>query len=199
MESNNRFFDLQFYELDVILLLKDINPSKTTGPDGMHGMILKNCTSSLAKPLTIMFNISFVTGSIPNDWNVILLLKDINPSKTTGPDGIHGMILRNCTSSLSKPLTIMFNISFVTGSIPNDWKLASVVSDEKGSVKNFRPISLTSLIMKIFERCIRKDLLNSCEQFIGPRQHGFTNANHVPHKWFHSHITLLFLTNQRSM
>ena len=150
MESNNRLFDVQFHELDVFLLLKDINPSKTTGPDGIHGMILKNCTSSLAKPLTIMFNISFVTGSIPNDW-----------------------------------------------------KLASVVSvhkqDEKGSVENFRPISLTSLIMKVFERCIRKELLNSCEQFIGPRQHGFTNANHVPHIWFHSHMTLLFLTNQRSM
>ena len=49
----------------------------------------------------------------------------------------------------------MFNISFVTGSVPNEWKLASVVpvhkKDEKGSVENYRPISLTSLIMKVFE------------------------------------------------
>ena len=30
--------------------------------------------------------------------------------------------------------------------------------------------------MKVFERCIRKELLNSCEQLIDPRQHGFTNA-----------------------
>ena len=30
--------------------------------------------------------------------------------------------------------------------------------------------------MKVFERCIRKLLLNSCEQLIDPRQHGFTNA-----------------------
>ena len=74
----------------------------------------------------------------------------------------------------------MFNLSFVTGSIPNEWKLASVVpvhkKDEKGSVENYRPISLTSLIMKVFERCIRKELLNSCEQLIDPMQHGFTNA-----------------------
>ena len=91
------------------------------------------------------------------------------------------MVLKNCASTLAKPLTIMFNnISFVTGSIPNEWKLASVVAvhkkDEIGSVENFRPISLTSLIMKVFERCIRKELLNSCEQLIDPRQHGFTNA-----------------------
>ena len=107
-------------------------------------------------------------------------LKDINPSKTAGPDGIHGMVLKNCASTLAKPLSIMFNISYVTGSIPNEWKLASVVpvhkKDEKGSVENYRPISLTSLKMKVFERCIRKELLNSCEQLIDPRQNGFTNA-----------------------
>ena len=38
----------------------------------------------------------------------------------------------------------------------NEWKLASVVpvhkKDDKGSVENYRPISLTSLIMKVFER-----------------------------------------------
>ena len=47
---------------------------------------------------------------------------------------------------------------------------------QKGSVENYRPISLTSLIMKVFERCIRKELLNYCEHLIDPRQHGFTNA-----------------------
>ena len=90
------------------------------------------------------------------------------------------MVLKNCASTLAKPLTIMFNIYFFTGSIPNEWKLASVVpvhkKDEKVSVENYRPISLTSLIMKVFERCITKELLNSCEQLIDSRQHGFTIA-----------------------
>ena len=63
MESNDRFFDVKFHELDVLLLLKDINPSKTASPDEIHGMVLKNCASTLA----IMFNISFVTGSITNE------------------------------------------------------------------------------------------------------------------------------------
>ena len=69
--GNDRFFDVKFLELDVLLLLKDINPSKTAGPDGIHGMVLKNCASTLAKPLTnIMFNISLVNGSIPNEWKL---------------------------------------------------------------------------------------------------------------------------------
>ena len=65
-------------------------------------------------------------------------LKDINPSQTADPDGIHGMVLKNGASTLAKPLTLMFNISFVTGSIPNEWNLASVIpvhkKVEKGSV-----------------------------------------------------------------
>ena len=80
-------------------------------------------------------------------------------------------------STFAKPLNIMFNISFVTESIPNEWKLASVVlvhkKKEKGSVENYRPISLTSLIMNVFERCIRKELLKPCEQLIDAKQHGF--------------------------
>ena len=127
MNHNNSFFDIKFHELDVMLLLKEINPSKAAGPDGLHGMVLKNCAASLAKPLTAIFNVSYVTGCIPQDW-----------------------------------------------------KLASIVpihkKDEKGCVENYRPVSLTSLTMKIFERCIKKELLNACESKIDLRQHGFINA-----------------------
>ena len=115
-----------------------------------------------------------------HELDVLLLLKDINPSKAAGPDGIHGMVLKNCAASLAKPLSIIFNISYVTGCIPEDWKLASIVpihkKDEKGSVENYRPISLTSLTMKVFERCIKKELLDTCANKIDPRQHGFINA-----------------------
>ena len=112
--------------------------------------------------------------------DILLLLRQINPSKAAGPDGIHGMVLKNCAPALAKPLTLLFNISFVSGIIPDDWKLASVVpvhkKDSKGSVENYRPISLTSLVVKVFERCIRKELFTVCEQSLDPRQHGFVNS-----------------------
>ena len=73
-----------------------------------------------------------------HELDVFLLLRNINPSKTAGPGSIHGTVLKNCASILAKPLSIMFNISYITGSIPNDWKLASIVpvhkKDGKGSV-----------------------------------------------------------------
>ena len=111
--------------------------------------------------------------------DVMLFLKEINPGKAAGPDGIHGEVLKNCATSLCRPLAMMFNTSFATGCIPEEWKLASVVpvhkKGDKGCVGNYRPISLTSLVMKIFERCIRKELFAACEEFLDPRQHGFVN------------------------
>ena len=68
MSTENQFMDVKFHSLDVLLLLKEVNFSKAAGPDGIHAMILKNCAASLSKPLTTLFNISFVTGYIPDEW-----------------------------------------------------------------------------------------------------------------------------------
>ena len=40
-------------------------------------------------------------------------------------------------------------------------------------IENYRPISLISLVMKVFERVIYEELLNRTEDKIDPRQHGF--------------------------
>lgn len=111
--------------------------------------------------------------------DVYTILKGINSSKAAGPDGIHGIVLKNCARRLAYPLTILFNVSFSTGCIPPDWKTALVVpvhkKGDKGSVENYRPISLTSLVMKVFERCIKNALYMACESSLDPRQHGFIN------------------------
>ena len=111
--------------------------------------------------------------------DVLLILKQTNSSKAAGPDGIDGILLKNCAASLAKPLTIMFNTSYVSGIIPEEWKLASVVpvhkKGEKDNVENYRPISLTCLVMKIFERCIQRELFAVCAPLLDPRQQGFVN------------------------
>lgn len=64
-----------------------------------------------------------------------------------------------------------------TGLIPEDWKTANVVPDHKKgaktSVENYRPISLTSLVMKIFEKIIRDELLMKCQPRLNKFQHVF--------------------------
>ena len=111
--------------------------------------------------------------------DVFLILKAINTSKAAGPDGIHGKVLKHCAGSLAYPLSILFNVSFATGCIPAEWKAALVVpvhkKGDKASVENYRPISLTCLIMKVFERCIKTTLYSACVGMLDTRQHGFVN------------------------
>ena len=105
------------------------------------------------------------------------LLKSLNPNKAQGADNIHGKILKHCSASLSKPLALIYATCYSTGCIPADWKMANVVpvhkKGSKAEVTNYRPISLTSIVMKIFERIIRDDLISRCHHLIDSRQHGF--------------------------
>ena len=105
------------------------------------------------------------------------LLSNINSNKAQGPDGIHGKILKNCSVGLAYPLTCIFRGSYNSGYIPQEWKLANVVpifkKGKKSEVENYRPISLTCLVMKVFERIVMRKLLSLTSTFLDPRQHGF--------------------------
>ena len=109
--------------------------------------------------------------------NIKKLLGNINSNKACGPDEIHGKILKMCASSLALPLSCIFKLSYNSGIIPSEWKLAHVVpvhkKGSKDNVENYRPISLTSLIMKTFERLIKLELLAKTEHLLDKRQHGF--------------------------
>ena len=104
-------------------------------------------------------------------------LKQINPNKSQGPDKIGGLVIKNCAISISLPLSILFNISYRTGIIPAEWKTANIVpvhkKGDKSSINNYRPISLTSILSKIFEKCIRDELLTHCKHLLYDNQHGF--------------------------
>ena len=119
----------------------------------------------------ITFNIDF---SAPR---VKLLLDNLDINKAQGPDAISGAVLKNCSETLAYPLSILFNLSYNTGYIPQEWKLANVVpvhkKDDKNKVINYRPISLTSLVMKVFERILYDELLTRTIDKIDKRQHGF--------------------------
>ena len=121
-----------------------------------------------------------------NDWEFDIefdplhvegLLRKMNANKAQGPDGIHGHILKNCASALAYPLSLIYKTSYNTGSIPREWKSANVVpvhkKGAKSSAENYRPISLTCLVMKIFEIQVRDTIMTKTQHILDWRQHGF--------------------------
>jgi len=109
-------------------------------------------------------------------------LNKINVNKSQGPDEIHGKLLYELRSQLAEPLTVLFNLSLSTGNIPQDWRDADVVPlFKKGSrskCENYRPVSLTSIVCKLFESIIKDEITSHLDKFelIRPSQHGFTSG-----------------------
>ena len=130
--------------------------------------------SSYSIPINLPTNVSPENFSFYDVYN---FLRRVKPNKAPGPDAISGHVLKNCAIALSTPLTLLFNMSYSQGQLPPDWKTAHVVpihkKGRKDDVENYRPISLTSLVMKIFEKCLRHVIYEKCRDLITTKQHGF--------------------------
>ena len=160
-------------------------------------MFLRGCFRNCPKDKANLFNEFFyeqfsdpsaydINIDLTNDSNhninfshhrIRKLLSLINSNKSPGPDAIHGKILKNCAVGLSYPLSLLFKKSYDTGSIPSEWKRAQIVpvhkKGKKENIENYRPISLTSLVMKTFERIIKDEILSRTGHLLDERQHGF--------------------------
>jgi len=99
--------------------------------------------------------------------------------KSMGPDGIHPRELRELSEELAKPLSIIYHQSWLTGKVPDDWRVTNVTpiyrKGQQEDPGNYRPVSLTSVLGKIMERFILSALTAHVKdnQGIRPSQHGF--------------------------
>lgn len=73
------------------------------------------------------FNDKHFTSSLENiESDVQKLLRELDPSKSMGPDNVHPLLLKALSETLSVLLTMLFKISVESGQILNDWKDAHV-------------------------------------------------------------------------
>uniref|UniRef100_K7EYU7 Reverse transcriptase domain-containing protein n=1 Tax=Pelodiscus sinensis TaxID=13735 RepID=K7EYU7_PELSI len=103
----------------------------------------------------------------------------LDVSKSPGPDEMHPRILKELIEEVSEPLAMIFEKSWQTGEIPEDWKRANIVpiykKGNKNNPGNYRPVSLTSVPGKIMEQVIKEIICKHLEgnKVIGNSQHGF--------------------------
>ena len=107
-------------------------------------------------------------------------LKELNPAKAQGPDGIPPKVLKELSKEIAIPLSLIFNKSLELGKIPDDWKTAVVTAiyKKKGSKNepgNYRPVSLTCVLCKVLESFVRDKVVEhfTSNNLYAKCQHGF--------------------------
>ena len=83
---------------------------------------------------------------------------------------------------MSEPLNNIFRRSVNTGIVPEIWRQANVVSifkkEDRTSPANYRPISLSSVVGKLLESIIARNIREHLDKhkLINESQHGFTKG-----------------------
>jgi len=70
--------DLDFALSVVMKKLQQLNPDKSPDPDAIHPLLLKECATVLAEPLSMIFQQSFEARTLPADWktaNIVPIFK----------------------------------------------------------------------------------------------------------------------------
>ena len=104
-----------------------------------------------------------------------------------GPDNISSKLLKIILPIIIQPLCHLFNLSFQTGYIPDQFKTAKVVpvfkSGDKHDYSNYRPISLLSSFSKLLEKIVAKQMVGFLykNKILYAHQYGFRKGHSTVH------------------
>ena len=84
------------------------------------------------------------------------VIMNLGSLKVSGPDCIPVVGIKKCEPELSYILGELFNMCLKESWFPDCWKVSSVVPvfknvGERSTAKNYRPVSLLSVVSKVFE------------------------------------------------
>ena len=128
-------------------------------------------------PSSYLGNVHFKPKDVRNT------LRNLDPGKASGPDEIPTRVLKECAAELASPLSRLFQLFFSHGLFPDQWKTARVIPihkrDSKSDPSKYRPISLLSVISKVMESSVHKQLQKYLlhHDLISNKQYGF-RPNH---------------------
>ena len=106
-------------------------------------------------------------------------IKQLKLNSAPGPDGVPAILILKCSEALAHPLLKLWWYSLDTGTVPTHLKNATVCPIYKGgdrsTHKNYRPVALTSRLIKVFEKCARNKIIAHMEEHTlhSDNEHGF--------------------------
>ena len=119
---------------------------------------------------------------------ILRLLLDLDEYGGVDPAGVFPLFYKKVADVIASRLARLFRILLRSGSFPMCWNVANVTAMPKVSnspdVKDYRPISITPILSKIFEKLLSAKLSQFCEsrslfpsqQFSNRKNYGCVDA-----------------------
>ena len=97
------------------------------------------------------------------------VIMNLDLSKASDPDCVPVVVLKNCEPEISYILAELFNKCLMESYFPDCWKVSSVVPvfknvGERSTAKNYRPVSLLSVVSKVFEKLVNNGIVDHLEK-----------------------------------
>ena len=142
---------------------------------------------------------SDLVADVDPDTLIRIVRTELKNGKAPGIDNVYNIILKKAIGTgFYKVLARAFTISLKLGFIPHVWKIAVLcvlIKPDKppSQTTSYRPISLLSAIMRLFERVIEKRLRKHLEDngFFSKYQSGFRKSKSTNDHLFHFSQTIM--------
>ena len=137
---------------------------------------------SVLPNFTLLTTSKFENIIISSD-EIISLIRNLNKGKANGPDDVSAHMLILCDETIAPPLKLIYEQILATGIFPRIWKSANLTpihkKGDKQLVKNYRPISLSPICGKIFEKIVFNQLYLcfTSNNLITKNQSGFRSGD----------------------
>ena len=135
--------------------------------------LIRNTTEQLPETNCKLEDLQFTEDDI------VKAIDEISTYSSTSHECIPACLIKACKEKLSLPLMMLWDTSFAKGKIPASLKEQFITpifkKGSKSDPANYRPVSLTSHVIKIFERIIRNTMVSYLEEnyLLSNKQHGF--------------------------
>jgi hypothetical protein len=125
---------------------------------------------------------------VPESSDVLLeelqaAIGQLSSSVAEGPDGISPHFLKHAPESLLVLLAKAFSFSLSSGCIPKIWRAAFVTpvykSGPRHAASNWRPISVTSVVARVFEKVLAARISPMILEHISPQQSAFQSKRRM--------------------
>ena len=115
--------------------------------------------------------------------DVKFIFKQVNVAKAPGPDKLSGAIVKHCAEQISAIFYFIFVKSWESHIVPTIWKTSTIIPVPKKSKidsnNDLRPVALTSIVMKCFEKLVLRQILREVQADLDPHQFAYKQARNT--------------------